>query len=376
MTARLAALACPALACRSLACPALACIVLLVTACSSSEGSSSANLVPIDPVPTAAAAPADPNGPTEPDAPTAAPASPAEPTNSSPADAEGFESATAAYDSFLQLRAQAITRQVELDELEGVATPTAIDQVLELRTANDALIAEDSYAVLSDLLEWSNVTEIGQADDRLVFTDCTERQYRTPGGGTVVRFVTNDVTMVDDGGALKVDDVTVVQDGVITLSPEEFGCVPPSFAERAEATARAAVQTANELFAEPTTALESDLPSVFVDDARDQLEIALQTLTTQGLSRTADETITYEVLGIDVYKPEFTVVVAVCRTYPNGRAYTDSTGAATVPDLPAGSSYEEWVYVQLETVPSGNEPTDAAVEVADRGPNCSKADAG
>ena len=126
------------------------------------------------------------------------------------------------------------------------------------------------------------------------------------------------------------------------------------------------------MIADPAAALDDELPRLFADDARADLEQVLRTLDAGGLSRVADETVTYDVLGMDVNREPFTVVVAVCRTYPNGRSFIDAAGESTVSDLPVGSSYEEWVYVRLEAVPSGTQTADAATETADRGPNCRK----
>jgi len=357
-------------------------LLVLLGACSSSAGETSANYAPIDSGESGESAGA--NGATESsgssgsgtataDGGSDAPASdPDSALSSAPVSVEGFDAATTTYDSFLELRAQAIVRQVELDALDAVATPTAIDQVAQLRAENDQRIADGSYAVRADLVEFANVTSIDQAGDRLAFTDCTEQHYRTPAGETVVRFVTNDVAMVEAGGRFLVDEVTTVQDGIVTLSPGEFGCAPPSFAERGRSTAQTAVEAVAALVAEPSRSLEEPLPAVIVGEAGEDLALALQTLATQGLSRVADETVTYDVLGIDVNRPEFTVVVAVCRTYPTGRSYLDSTGASTQPDLPIGSSYQEWLYVQLEPVPSGTQTADAVTEIEDRGPNCER----
>lgn len=362
----------------------------------SSDDATSANLVPVpsaDAAPTAVGgttdgATGDPGGDTAPGASSAGSGQPAEPNEPGPSGEPGasgesgeavdgatFDEALAVYDSFLALRAEAITRRIGLEDLDPVATDAAVAQIEQLRAANDQLIAEDSYAVLQDLAEWSNVTTIDRHDDRLLFTDCTERQFRTPGGATVVHFVTNEVTLVGVGSDLRVDDVTMVQDGVLTLAPDEFGCAPQSFRERAESTARSAVESAARLTADPAAAGTSELPAVFVGDARDSLQLALDTLVSQGLSRVADETVRYEVLGMDVNRPDFTVVVAVCRTYPSGRSYVDGDGVATVPDLPVGSSYEEWVYVQLDPSHADtaiSAATDVATEVHDRGPNCSE----
>ena len=272
----------------------------------------------------------------------------------------------AVFDDFLTLRAQAITGAVELNELEPIATEAAIAQVAELRAENDTRIANDSYAALSDLAEWSNISRVDQIGDQLVFRDCTEQQYLTPGGFTVVNFVTNDVLLVDDGGRLKVAGVTMVQDGVVSLSPEALGCIPPSFAQRAELTSERAVTEAARLIQDPGAALDQGLPDLYADQARADLEFGLQSLNTAGLSRTADELVSYEVLGLDVNQPDFTAVVAVCRTYPTGRSYVDRDGEQTTTEVPIGSSYEEWVYVHLSIDGS----SDRVVAVEDRGPNC------
>lgn len=276
------------------------------------------------------------------------------------------------FDDFLSLRSQAITGVVALDELVTVATPQAVAQVEQLRTKNDELIASDSYAALSNLVEWSNITLVNQLDDGYAFTDCTERQFVTPGGATVVRFVTNRVTMVDSNGDLLVDEIIELQDGSFALTPDEFGCVPPSFIERAEQTADLAVTEAARLIADPTGALNNELPAIFRDDARDDLELALQSLSNEGLARESDETVELQVVGMDVNRAEFTVVVSVCRTYPQGRVYTSKSGEALTTDLPLGSSYEEWIYVQLDPVPSETESSGTVTAVVDRGPNCQR----
>lgn len=288
------------------------------------------------------------------------------------APADELDVIVESFDAFLALRAQAITGAIAVEDLATVATPEAIAQVAVLRAANDELVANDSYAALSNLAEWSNITLVNEADDRYTFTDCTERQFVTPGGATVVRFVTNRVTMVNTNASYVVEDVIELQDGSFALSPDEFGCVPPSFIERAESTADLAVSTAAALIADPTAALSSDLPPVFADDARNDLELALQSLRNQGLARTSDEVVELQVVGMDVNAPEFTVVVAVCRTYPQGRIFTSKTGEALTTDVPVGSSLEEWVYVQLDPVPTDAESSGTVTAVEGRGPNCQR----
>ena len=341
-------------------------LVLLASSCSSStDATGNGNYVEVganDPAPPSEVVAADASG---------APATETDPADAGEAGDDGDEldevdQVVAVFDDFLALRAQAITGAAELEQLEPIATESAIAQVAELRAENETHIANDSYAALSDLAEWSNITRVDQIGDQLVFRDCTEQQYLTPGGFTVVNFVTNDVLLVDEGGQLKVAGVTMVQDGVVSLSPEAHGCIPPSFAQRAELTSERAVAEAARLIQDPGAALDQGLPDLYADQARADLEFGLQSLNTAGLSRTADELVSYEVLGLDVNRPDFTAVVAVCRTYPTGRTYVDRSGDETTTEVPIGSSYEEWVYVHLSVDGS----FDRVVAVEDRGPNC------
>lgn len=346
------------------------CTVLVVLAgCSSNDGNQSANYVefpdagsvaPVDnPATSSAATSTDQTT----DASTAS-------TGPSAPVAE-ITAVVDVFDSFLALRAQAITGEVELSQLESVATAAAIDQVALLRSENDTRIANDSYAVRTDIAEWSNITLVQEGETDLRFRDCTESQYLTPGGFTVVNFVTNDVSMVDVDGQLKVNAVVVAQDGVASTSDEILGCVPESFLDRATGVAAVAVEEAQRLIENPGPALAEGLPPIFADQARVDLEAGLQSLSNEGLSRVADEIVDYTVLGMDVNRPDFTVVVSVCRTYPTGRSYVDVNGAETTAELAIGSSYEEWVYVHLQAVPSGGVP-DVVTEVHERGPNCER----
>ncbi len=347
------------------------CFVLLAAACSSSDNTSSANYVPIESADSTTNTTAQASEGNTASSTTAQPAEAAAPAEIEAEPVDEIMPVVEAFDSFLALRARAITRDAELSELEAVATPAADEQVALLRDENDTRIANDSYAVRTDIAEWSNITFVEEGQVGLHFRDCTESQHTTPGGFTVVNFVTNDVTMVEVDGALKVDAIDVAQDGVASTSDEILGCVPSSFFDRATGVASSAVDEVERMVEDPRAALAGDLPSVFADDARTDLESALQSLVDSGLSRVADEAVSYRVLGMDVNRPDFTVVVSVCRTYPNGRSYIDATGAATATDLPTGSSHEEWVYVHLEAVPSGDAP-DVVTEVHERGPNCER----
>ena len=108
----------------------------------------------------------------------------------------------------------------------------------------------------------------------------------------------------------------------------------------------------------------SRLPQARARVAREDLEVALAALDEANLRRTADEEVTMAIVGMDVNRPDYTVVVSVCRYYPNGRFYVDATsGESQPPDIVAGGSEEEWLFIQLEPVASGSQSADAVVAV-------------
>ncbi len=348
------------------------CLAMFAVGCSSSDAATSANYVAVPAAGTAETGSTAPAA-TDPATSGAAAPSPATPDISAAegAPVDEITAVVQVFDAFLELRARAITHDAELAELEAVATPAAIEQVVELRSENDTRIADDSYAVRTSIAEWSNISVVAERETDLYFRDCTESQHVTPGGFTVVNFVTTDVSIVEVDGTLKVDNLVVVQDGVASTSDEILGCVPPSFIDRATAVAELAVDEAERLIESPAASLAAELPSVFAAEARTDLEDVRQSLSNQGLSRVADEIVDYTVLGMDVNRPDFTVVVSVCRTYPTGRTFTDKAGAETTTDLATGSSFEEWVYVHLQAVPS-SDTADVVTEVYERGPNCER----
>ena len=372
---------------RSLA-VAFAVLALLATGCSSNSDSTSANYVAIEtdasgaessPATEVDASSADPDPANPVTANPVTESAPANPSKAAPsADSAGnpaqvdeAETITAIYDSFLSLRAKAVTGKVPIENLERIATSHAIAQVTSLHGQNERRKSENSYAAMTSLAEWSNLSVINQVGNRFEFTDCTERQFVTPGGATVVQFVTNRVSMIERDGRLMVDEVAVLQDGIIAETPETLGCAPASFAARAEATARIAVTQAERLIADPRSALSTGLPAVFADDARADLEAGLQSLLREGLSRQPDEIVNFDVLGMDIHRPDFTLVVMVCRTYPNGRPFDSEDGVATASDLAPGSSTAEWLYVQLS--PDGDNVRNVVTALEPRGTGCGEA---
>lgn len=281
------------------------------------------------------------------------------------------EALVESYDSFLRLRAQAVMSERAIDDLDGVATDAAMAQVLTLRNEVDQAHADGKYSALTSLIEWSNVTTARNTGSSFTFTDCTERHIQNSNGTPLVRFVTNEVTMVQVDDRYKVDDVSITHEGNFAMFVGDFGCVPPSFIERAEETAAFAIAEVASMFADPGQFNASNIADTFDGEAREELAYVVDLLDEQGLSRRADESVELRVLGMDTNKEDFTVVVEVCRYFPNGRTYVQAaTGQSTQSDLARGSSEREWMFVQLESVPKNQEAHDVVTRVEAKGADC------
>lgn len=306
-----------------------------------------------------------------PGGPTAVVAIATDPVPATAVDETTRDDLIAIYDRFLDLRSAAVISAGEVADLTDVATQPAMDQVAGLRAESSADHAEDKYSAMTGLVEWSNVTTIHERESGFVFTDCTERQELNSIGIPHSRFVTNEVVLVPTDGTYKIDQVTEVHGGLFAAFVGDFGCVPPSFIERAETVAALAITEVAAMTADPARFVADGVPETFTDDARDELTYIVDLLNEQGLTRTADESIEIKVIGMDTNKPDFTVVVSVCRYFPDGRSYTNAaTGETTQSDLARGSSEEEWLFVQLEGVPRGTPATDTVIRVEAKSSNC------
>lgn len=345
---------------------ALAVAALLFSACGgSSSETANANYAELDFGDSDSAVVAAPGGP------AAAVTVAHEPPPANAVDEATLDELTAIYDSYLRLRSSAVVAEDDSTDLSDVATQAAIDQVAAERAENEAAHAAEKYSAMTGLFQWSNVTTIEERGSEFVFVDCTERQERNSAGTPVLTFVTNEVVMVAEGDVHKVDQVTRLQSGVFAAFVGDFGCVPPSFVERAETVAAAAITEVAAMFADPGAAMTQGVPDTFTDEARDELSFLVDQLNEQGLSRVADEQIEVQVVGMDTNKPDFTVIVSVCRHYPNGRAFTDATtGQSTASDIARGGSEEDWLFVQLESVPVGTPSIDTVTRVESKSTNC------
>ena len=278
-------------------------------------------------------------------------------------DAE-FAELSEVYETYLARRSEAIVGTLAPADLSEVATERAIAQVVKLHEENEAGAADDNPSAVSSLMEWPNLTDVEQNGEGLAFVDCTERHAVLLNGRTEVHFVTNAVEVVDDGGQWKVEHVEELQNGDYGVVEGEFGCVPPTLIGRAETVASAAIREAADATTDPRAVLERGLIPEITGTAREDLELALAALDEANLRRTPDEEVTMAIVGMDVNRPDYTVVVSVCRHYPNGRFYVDATsGDAQPPDIVAGGSEEEWLFIQLEPVASGSQSADAVVAV-------------
>lgn len=345
---------------------ALATAIILLSSCGGAGADvANANYVDIDFGDSDAVVIAPPSGP------TAVVAVATEPPASTAVNEATLTELTAVYDRFLVVRASAIIGDRNVADLSDVATQSAMSQVAGLRADNDAAHAADKYSAMTGLFEWSNVTTIREQGDGFVFTDCTERQDLNSVGIPHVRFITNDVVMVAEGDSYKVDQVTQTHTGQFAEFAGDFGCVPPSFIKRAETVTAQAITEVATLVADPGQAVNDGISETFTEEARDELAYIADLLNDQGLSRNADEQVAVQVVGMDPNKPDFTVVVSVCRYYPNGRTYVDAeTGETGVSDLARGSSEEEWLFVQLESVPVGTPSVDTVTRVESKATNC------
>lgn len=346
--------------------------VVALASCSAST-STNANYVAVDPAPAPATA----------DAETSANASTPAAVDSGGdpvADARGviqglpvpattIDQISATWDQFLSERAAVVAADNDTGDLDAVATPGALEQVNELRVENQRRVAADELVGLVELIEWGNIDRIvaDPSGDRVQFIDCTERHRVNVLGRSSVVFATNVVEAVAQDGSWKIDRVDQIQNGVIGLTADDLGCVPASFAQRAMETATEAVDLAAGFASDPGTV--GDLPELFQGDARDTLTAALTQLDAQGLRRSPNERIRIDVIGMDLNRPDFTVVVEVCRYYPDGRSYLGAGDIPTAPDTAPGSSEADRLLLLLEPT-AGESARDAVVDISSGDTGC------
>lgn len=280
---------------------------------------------------------------------------------------------------FLDLRTDVILHDAEPADLASHAGTAAIAAVVAERDKNDGYVAQDYISAVDRLAAWPNITSIEFVDGGFRVRDCTERQEVNAGGQYHLWFVDRTYTLSpatpadpgsdSDPANLIVSDFTTLHNGF--LEPDKrFGCVPQSFAERAETTATAAWSEVIRAARNPAEAGEPS--AIFGDDLAASLQESISEQAAQQLALESAESVAFTSIGVDTgagflqFDTETSAVVVVesCRYFPTGLTYVDDdSGAVTMLATP-NSEYVQWIYVQLPTTYSSDRP-DQVVRIED-----------
>lgn len=270
--------------------------------------------------------------------------------------------------AFLDGEAKAVVGDIDVADLLPATTQNVLDDISAQRRDNDRVRAEDVSPAIDKVRLWTNISAVEHRNDRLIVTDCTERQEQNDIRQASTVFALRRYVVEEIDGAAKLTSIEVLHDG---WDPSRLGCVPQSFHDRAELVAHLVADEVDAIARDPHHELDDIASGHIAQSFHEFLDRVRKEMIDRKIVRGTPEERSISVLGLDRSELGLVIAVSVCRRFPEGLADRDVTTGELLPaHLPPGSTTEDRLMIQLDPVPAGSDAQDQLIGVLPGAPDC------